>query len=252
MSQGPADYAGRLTKEEEEKIMQMRSPEEISSFLHQREVAAGLRVPDILNGDVLHEIDRSMLAATPQPVSVTIAGKTYSGTQQEVDAAIAERFRQSDAQPARNANGTFAKTEPTPTPSSVTAAANKIANTVVNDALAAEGISIDDLREFSAGRQMDRREVVDWGIAAERFKAGPGADWPGGEDNREILGDTLALLGLGNATDKVAALTEAWTYMKRSMKQHEDVTNAETPAQLREALGITERERMRVRNGNPW
>jgi hypothetical protein len=251
MSQGPENYAGKLTREEEEKIMQMQSPEEISAFLHQREVAAGLRVPDSMNGDILHEIDRSMLSATPQTVSVTIAGKTYSGTQEEVDAALAAQFRQPEAQPARNPNGTFAK-QPEPTPTPVTAAANKIANSVVNDALAAEGISIEDLREFSAGRQLDRTEVIDWGVAAERFKAGPGADWPGGEHNREVLGETLKLLGLTEATDKVAALSVAWEHMKARQSQHEAIESAQTPQQLREALGIVERERIRARNGNPW
>jgi hypothetical protein len=55
-----------------------------------------------------------------------------------------------------------------------------------------------------------------WEVASETFRNTVGADWPGGERNRELLGDKLAALGLIDAEDKVAAMGQAWAAMKKS------------------------------------
>jgi hypothetical protein len=244
MSQGPEQYSGRLTKAEEEHILTLTTPSEISAYMHELELAAGLRVRDFgvgANPTILHEIDREMLAAQ-QATPLT-----------DVERAELERFRQAqpqpEAQPARNANGTFAKNEPTPSP--VTAAANKIANTVVTDALAAEGISVEDLREFTAAKNADRAVVSTWAEATEAFKQGPGNEWPGGEENRTRLAYKLDELGL---TDKpsVESLVAAWDSMKAEDELDRRLRKATSSDEIREITGAKERERQRVRAGNSF
>ena len=261
MAHSPINTAYPDSPEDREAISKMTNVEQIKEYYRDKKIADGTLVPDWLNPSVLHLAEQP--AAQPLSVTVTVNGQntTFTGVDQaDIDRQQVAFFRAAfsgehadatnNAPVVRTSDGRFARSEASPSP--ITAAANKIANTVVNDALAAEGISIEDLRELAAGKQQDRSVVTDWSIAAERFKAGPGADWPGGEDYREALGQTIGLLGLADATDKVAALSQAWEYMKQSIKQNEDVANARTPQEMREALGITERERMRVRNGNPW
>jgi hypothetical protein len=54
-----------------------------------------------------------------------------------------------------------------------------------------------------------------WADATEKFlNSEAGADWPGGDANKKIIGLKLAELGLIDAEDKVAALTTAYNELK--------------------------------------
>jgi hypothetical protein len=85
----------------------------------------------------------------------------------------------------------------------------------VAEYLAKQGIPVEELRaqiEQSRGN----KEIQSWEEATEVFKRTVGADWPGGNRNREILGYKLAELGLTDSSDKVAALGQAFAAMKAS------------------------------------
>jgi dihydroxyacetone kinase-like predicted kinase len=62
-----------------------------------------------------------------------------------------------------------------------------------------------------AGEQL----TSSWKSAADAFKQTPaGADWPGGTRNQELIGLEIAGMGLMDAEDKVAALTQAYERLK--------------------------------------
>lgn len=85
----------------------------------------------------------------------------------------------------------------------------------VAEYLAKQGIPVEELRA-QVEQSRGNKEIQSWEQATEEFKRTIGADWPGGERNREILGYKLAELGLTETTDKVAALGQAFAAMKAS------------------------------------
>jgi len=106
----------------------------------------------------------------------------------------------------------------------------------IEDALMARGVDIDAV----AASQNHQA----WSEASEIFRNTVGADWPGGERNRAILGDKLVALGLLDATDKVAALAQAYEALKAagtlfdgdySQKQVEAMTDKATPQEIIQA-----------------
>lgn len=85
----------------------------------------------------------------------------------------------------------------------------------VAEYLAKQGIPVEELRA-QVEQSRGNKEIQSWEEATTVFKNTIGADWPGGERNREILGYKLAELGLTDASDKVAALGQAFAAMKAS------------------------------------
>jgi hypothetical protein len=85
----------------------------------------------------------------------------------------------------------------------------------MDEYLASQGIALEDLKE-SVEKVRNEKDVQSWESATQAFLQGPGADWPGGEVNKTILGLKIAELDLTNATDKVAALTAAYASMKQN------------------------------------
>lgn len=84
------------------------------------------------------------------------------------------------------------------------------------DYLAKKGLSVDALQAAVKQNQTTQYEKS-WAQATEEFLHSPaGADWPGGDLNREQLGLRLVALNLTDATDKVAALAQAYNEMKKS------------------------------------
>jgi hypothetical protein len=80
--------------------------------------------------------------------------------------------------------------------------------------LAKQGIPVEALRDAVTHNQ-ETAETQSWAEATEEFLHSPaGADWPGGQKNLGIIGDKLAVLGLTDAKDKVAALGQAWSAMR--------------------------------------
>lgn len=253
MPQGPEQYAGKLTAAEEAHIMTLERPEQITDYLHQLELQAGLRVEDAANNQVLHEIDRSQMVA---PVTVKIAGQTFSGTQEEVDAQMLAHFRSQQNQPpaadaARDSNGRFAKEQPrTNQTPRLTEGADKIAGDLITNALAAQGISIDDLKEVVAGPAADRTVVTSWAEATEAFKnATP--DYPGGEHMVELIGNKIAELGLHNKPS-AASIKKAYEAVQADTDQYVALRDAKTPEEIRAILGTSERERDRARAGHSY
>lgn len=81
--------------------------------------------------------------------------------------------------------------------------------------LAAQGLSVDTLKAVVEDKKM-AAVAQSWEAASEIFRAGVGADWPGGTKNRSLLGNQIAALGLTESEDKVAAMAQAWAAMKQS------------------------------------
>jgi hypothetical protein len=251
MSQGPENYSGKLTAAEEAHIMTLTSPTDIADYIHQLELGAGLRVEDPMNNNILHEIDRSQVV--PSTVTVKIGDKTFTGTQAEVDTQMLAAFRAQQNQPpaadaARDSNGRFSKEQPrtNPTPR-LTEGADKIAGDLITNALAAQGISIDDLKEVVAGPASDRTAVTSWAEATEAFKnATP--DYPGGEHMVELIGNKIAELGLHNKPS-AASIKKAYEAVQADADQYVALRDAKTPEEIRAILGTSERERDRARAG---
>jgi hypothetical protein len=82
--------------------------------------------------------------------------------------------------------------------------------------LESNGISIDALKE-TVNEKLGAKVAQSWAQAGEVFRNSlAGADWPGGDRNQEIIGLKLAAMGLIEAPDKVAAITQAYAALKQS------------------------------------
>jgi hypothetical protein len=261
MAQGPENYAGKLTAEEEAHILTLKRPDEIAEYLHQLELEAGLRAEDPMNNQILHELERP---AAPQITSaITIDGKVYnfSGTQSEIDAQQAAVLRASfqSSEPtkltttnqtvARTADGRFAREEQRPNPS-LTQGLDNVTNNLVTKALAEVGIDIDALKEAVAEKQAGRQEVSSWEQATRAFKeANP--DYPGGEGMVELIAGKLQELGL---TDQPSArsIQAAYDALVAEANLNEALQNAETPEDIKVILGTRAREEARIRRGNTY
>jgi trimeric autotransporter adhesin len=156
------------------------------------------------------EIDRAVSNA----YKVAFAFRPSENTQQSpvVDPAIAQKAAE-DAAAAKTAAN--AELELRFKRGELSASEYLEQSGAVSDYLAKQGIPVDALRE-QIEQSRGQKEVQSWSNATEVFKQTVGADWPGGERNREILGYKLAELGLTDAPDKVAALGQAWAAMKAS------------------------------------
>ena len=85
----------------------------------------------------------------------------------------------------------------------------------VEDYLGKHGLSTKALKEVVEDREVTKEEQS-WAQATEVFRnSAAGADWPGGAQNLQIIGMELtAHPELLDAEDKVAALAQAYQYMK--------------------------------------
>ena len=105
----------------------------------------------------------------------------------------------------------------------------------VGEYLASQGLSVEALKHTVESTQA-RATIQSWEEAAEAFKQGAGADWPGGNRNKKLLGNKLHELGLEDAEDKVQALNIAYNALKQEdmlfeneLIQHEKTTVTQTP-----------------------
>jgi hypothetical protein len=84
----------------------------------------------------------------------------------------------------------------------------------VKDYLQKQGVPLESLRD-AVNQNQATAETQSWADATQVFlNSSAGSDWPGGENNLEIIGLKLQALHLENATDKVAALAQAYASMK--------------------------------------
>jgi hypothetical protein len=106
--------------------------------------------------------------------------------------------------------------------------------------LADAGIDKSALQEVSANRFNQS-----WAEAGAEWRKGDGSEWVGGTANQKLIGDKICELGLMDASDKVAALTQAYQALlaEGSLVENEAVAyerriaQATTPDELRIAAG---------------
>lgn len=259
MPQGPENYAGKLTQAEIDHINTLTRPEDIAAYLHDQEVAAGLRSVDPMNPDVRHEVERVAQLFT---ASITVDGKSYTfsgDNQADVDRQQIEFFKStfSSSQPsqvrttndtvARTADGRFAREERQP---SLTQGLDDVTGGLVAKALAAEGISLDDLKAAVAEKQADKRVVSSWAQATIDFK-NQHPDWEGGENMVELIGTKLAELGLTNQPS-ARSIQAAYDALVAEATQYEALRDAKTPEEIKTILGTRAREEARIRRGNSY
>ncbi len=117
----------------------------------------------------------------------------------------------------------------------------------IENYLASQGVDV--------GKISSEQYAQSWAKASEEFKRTTGADWPGGQKNLLLIGDKIAALGLTNATDKVAALTQAYEALKAtgtlfdadvSQAEVEAMTANATPAEILQAW----KERQNIQGGD--
>jgi hypothetical protein len=240
----PNESPIKLTAEQEAEVKTMTSVEQITQYMRDAAVAQNLVRPyDAAHPDLLVDV--------PQKARITktieLDGTTYEFSGED-DAAVTRlqlefmRGRNPQAtQPTtpekpRGADGKFVAADaPTRTPEQAANLANLELKFKRGEISASDYLMQSGALEEYVEKVQSRAEteiVQSWAQATEAFKSGPGADWPGGERNKEILGFKLAELGLTDATDKVAALTQAFN----AMRLDDAIAKATSKTEVDEAL----------------
>jgi hypothetical protein len=58
------------------------------------------------------------------------------------------------------------------------------------------------------------QEQKSWDDAVQYFLRNDGADWPGGDEMKTALQETISMMGLCESPCKERALARAWAYMR--------------------------------------
>jgi hypothetical protein len=248
----PQNSAIKVTKSIEEEIASASSVSQIQEILHRAAVGQKLIEPDGFDPEGknwygFHAVEPGTVAAAKGfATAVTIDGKKHileAGTEEELRAKETELYRAALAAPAatteteeqpRNERGQFITHNPEAVALAPTVAA----------ALEAQGISVDDLREFSANKQNEAFQQS-WAEAAETFRANH-PDWIGGEANQalfaRLLGENPELM---DAEDKSAALEAVYYYAVENkmlvanpeLTARDAIQKAQTFDELKAAVG---------------
>lgn len=249
MSTTPAPLPVEMSDEIRKAIDDATSPDQIRAALAaeaQRQAAAKDAADAQQTADAQAEADRvaaEQAAATAQPTSVTrtevIAGKEFNfegADDADLDRQVLAAYKVAFAiQTPRESAPVVAA----PDPAALAAAAEADAAAKVElelkfkrgeisasdymeqsgalDAyLEKKGISVDALKaavDQNEGTQFEKS----WAQATEEFlHSSLGADWPGGDRNKNILGMRIAALNLIDAEDRVTAIAQAWADMKQN------------------------------------
>jgi hypothetical protein len=102
----------------------------------------------------------------------------------------------------------------------------------VGNFLAEQGFDV----QAAAAAQMQQG----WKEATAEFLNGAGSSWPGGTKNREVLGLEILALGLRDAEDKVAALTQAYESMQKKGLMFQGDVSPEEIIKMTEKMSPTE------------
>jgi hypothetical protein len=274
MSMSPKDHPLKLTPGQEAHINTL-SPDSISAYIHGLEVDAGLRVRDAWNPEIIHLAEQPAETPAPAatPVSVSVGGMTFSGSQQEVDAQMLAYFRAASARgeltttndtTPRDEKGRFAREPQHPNTDEGTRAADKALlelkykrGEIDTASYIQQSGALDDyLQQVGVdvqGFKQNQREVQNWASATQEFLAGPlGADWPGGgPEVIEAIGQKISELGLENSPS-AASLRKAWDSLQADADAFAAVQNATSREELDEALGIRQRMEDRLRAGQRY
>jgi hypothetical protein len=212
------DSAIKVTRSLEAQISRAASTSEIQQILWAEAQKQKLIEPDAFdtlgtNHYAFHEVaPGSVTAAKGFAKTLVVDGQKIileAATEEGLVQAELAKMRELFAAPAatmqeeqpRNERGQFITHNPEAVALAPTVAA----------ALEAQGISVDDLREFSANKQNEAFQQS-WAEAAETFRANH-PDWIGGEANQNLfarlLGENPELM---DAEDKVASLNAVYAY----------------------------------------
>jgi hypothetical protein len=217
-----------------------------AEFIHEWELSHGYRVRDSMNPERLHEVVQPTVEA-PKTMSVKVGDQVFTANTTEELAAISERAIQAaiaarTGDVARNANGTFAK-QP-----SVTDGADKITNGLVTRALQEElGIKPEELQAAVAGIRENNNHTSSWAMATKEF-LNRNPDYKGDEGTKDMLARKIQELGLAE-TPSVASIQRAYDALSEEAERYLKVQDAKSPQEIRDALGITQREQGRLRYG---
>jgi hypothetical protein len=84
----------------------------------------------------------------------------------------------------------------------------------IKDYLQRQGVPLDALKA-AVDTNHDTQYKTSWEQATEQFKSSAaGSSWPGGDQNKNMIGLLIAQMGLLDAPDKVSALSQAYEQMK--------------------------------------
>jgi hypothetical protein len=232
MSFTPKDSAIPVDKSLEEKIANA-SFEEIKQLLKDQSVAAGVCVQDYYDKTIYLPLEQSAPAPPSPKVGriLKVDGKAYlveAETEEGLAAAIDEFYRGIFQQPAppaaqqqrtqpRNTDFTDAEQAEAVRKSElelrfkrgeISASQYLEESNAVADYLAQNGVDMESLRTVSG-----QRFEQSWSDAAATF-AQQHPDWPGGEQNKNLLGRVIEANGWMDAEDKAAALHAAYEQLK--------------------------------------
>lgn len=246
MSISPKDSPLKLSAEQEAQVMKMTSVGEISAFMRQCALEQGLV-------QQLQGAQPGVLVDTARPerktATIEMDGQTFefsADTDEELTKIQLEFMRgrknapattvPTKTEPARDESGRFVAS--TKTPEQVAAAAvlelQWKRGEISTSKYLLESGAIDEYIA-KAEERAGEVEIQSWQSATETFKQGPGADWPGGDNNRIRLGKKLEELGLTDATDKVAAMTTAWNEMRKedaTQNMNAEIQKASSKAEI--------------------
>jgi hypothetical protein len=252
MSIAPKDSQIKLTPAQEAEVMKLNSVQEINQFMRDAALAQSLVRPlDAAHPDILVDV----LQPTRKTATIALDGQTYEFSadsdeeltrlqlefmrgrnNNEAAATTTAKTVAPKTEPVRDNTGRFA-TQKDPALSAADKATLELkfkrGEISASDYLLQSGAMEEYVERLQ--ERAGQAAVQSWAQATEAFKQGPGANWPGGDNNRERLGHKLAELGLTEATDKVDALTQAWRAMQAedALKNYkEEMSKANSHAEM--------------------
>ena len=248
MGMGPQDSRLKLTEAEEQHLLTL-SHYEIAPYLHELEVAKGLRVPDAANPSVLHEI--TPLAEAAPKFRIKVAGQEFTAdTLEELNAKYepvlkaalaANQAAQHQDEPTRGSDGRFTK-QP-----SITADADRIANSLVAKALKEElGIEPEELQASVASIRAERQYEGNWAGATKEFlKRNP--DYSGNDETVRAIGDRMVEMGLDDKPSP-ESIQKAYESLAAEAERYLALKDAKTPEEIAAVLGIDDRRAARAQS----
>jgi hypothetical protein len=241
MAWGTADSGFSNTPEDQEAVSKMNSTEEIAEYYRSKAIAEGKLVPDAINPSVLHVAQPTAAQPAAGQSSLKIDGVTFTGTDAELNEQLRRHFVAKNPQPttdepSRDRNGRFAKDKNVDPGLQAAAKADlelrfkrgelSTAEYLEQSGAFAEAIEkmlgapIEDIVE-TFQKTSGEKFVQSWQTATtEFFQTDEGRTWPGGEANKNKLGEVLQMKLEGGTTladlpDKVQAMKAAYEYMKQ-------------------------------------
>jgi len=239
----------------EEKVFNAKTHYEVAEILRQAAVDQHLVQRDIYSPDVLIPVDQPA-PGTPRAFakSVTVDGEKHifeSATEEGANEALLAFIRESANEPAErprdSESGRFvARTDDTdPVAKAELELKFKRGEISTEDYLAqsgaierhleAQGISIEALQQAT-----NERTAASWAQATQEFLAT--SDWPGGNHNRDLLGEVLVKMG-ADKFPNAENLRLAYQWLKDNdrllpnevLEAQNAIGTATSPEELREA-----------------